>query len=71
MDLNNPWIKKVMKRESTKYFELKENETLRPADILGNCQADSRIHVERRVKTQTRWNHTIVTFNHAAKRGNS
>ena len=26
MDLNNPWIKKVMKRENTKYFELKENE---------------------------------------------
>ena len=70
-DLNNAWIKKGMKRESTKYFELKENETLRPADILGNWQADSRIHVERSVKTKTRWNHTIVTFNHAAKRGNS
>ena len=25
-DLNNPWIKEVMKRERTKYFELKENE---------------------------------------------
>ena len=29
MDLNNPWIKKVMKRESTKYFELKENENVK------------------------------------------
>jgi hypothetical protein len=29
MDLNNPWIKKVMKRESTKYFELKENEKVK------------------------------------------
>jgi len=29
MDLNNPWIKKVMKRESTKYFELKENEIVK------------------------------------------
>ena len=28
-DLNNPWIKKVMKRESTKYFELKENENVK------------------------------------------
>ena len=66
MGLNNPWIKEVMKRESTKYFELKENE-----NIKTSRQADSRIHVERRVKTKTRWNHTIVTFNHATKRGNS
>ena len=49
-----------------KYFELKENE-----NIKTSRQADSRIHLERRVKTKTRWNHTIVTFNHATKRGNS
>ena len=36
MDLNNPWIKEVMKRGITKYFELNENENVRPADILGN-----------------------------------
>ena len=28
-DLNNPWIKEVMKRESTEHFELKENENLK------------------------------------------
>ena len=28
-DLNNPWIKEVMKRESTKYLELKENENVK------------------------------------------
>ena len=36
MDLNNPWIKEVIKRRITKYFELNENENVRPADILGN-----------------------------------
>ena len=29
MDLNNSWIKEVMKRESTKYFKLKENENIK------------------------------------------
>ena len=29
MGLNNPWIKEVMKRESTKYSELKENEKVK------------------------------------------
>ena len=52
MDLNNPWIKEVMKRRITKYFELNENENVRP--ILGNSHADAKIHVERRVKNKTR-----------------
>ena len=29
MDLNNPWIKEVMKRENTQYFEWKENENVK------------------------------------------
>jgi hypothetical protein len=29
MDLNNPWIKEVMKRENTQYFERKENENVK------------------------------------------
>ena len=54
-DLNNPWIKEVMKRRITKYFELNENENVRPPDVLGNWHADAKIDVERRVKNKTRW----------------